>query len=252
MEPHGPNKEERLVKQAAREQHATNEGGNLFMDAPKSASFEELEELAKDRDAWKRLVAKTFGEEVKLPPKMSVRATYKLNAGGKAGASAKAKIKTKYQKRDDTEMFFRRGGSDRARQLKKKKTKKAKPRSLTNKERQAAARQHWELHHGDEAAAAMPKKTAAPIVMTTEEAMAAVFSSDEDSSTDMEHQPARSQRAAVLLNGKITGLHPNNNNQTNQHGSRPSPMPRLANFHTYHTRLHHQQRPTLRRARTRR
>ena len=77
---------------------------------------------------------------------------------------------SKYQKRYDHEMFFRRGGSDK-RKIKRKK----KPSPLTNKERQEAVRRHWEINHG--AGAATASTSAAVRPRTTVEVIAVVFSS---------------------------------------------------------------------------
>ena len=45
--------DKRLVKHAARAQHAMNLPGNLFMDAPPHNSFEELVKMAESRKLWK-------------------------------------------------------------------------------------------------------------------------------------------------------------------------------------------------------
>ena len=55
------NGEERLVKTAVRTQYEMGEKGNLLMDAPKTQSFKEIEELAQDRAAWRRIVEARFG-----------------------------------------------------------------------------------------------------------------------------------------------------------------------------------------------
>ena len=53
--------EERLVKIAAKVQFDMGGTGDLFMDAPTTQSFEEAEELAQNRAAWRRLVDAKFG-----------------------------------------------------------------------------------------------------------------------------------------------------------------------------------------------
>ena len=53
--------EERLVKLAAKVQFEMGGVGDLFMDAPVTQTFEEVEELTQNRAAWKRLVDAKFG-----------------------------------------------------------------------------------------------------------------------------------------------------------------------------------------------
>ena len=53
--------EERLVKLAVRVQYDMDAKGDLFMDAPATKTFEEIEALAQDRAAWRRLVDAKFG-----------------------------------------------------------------------------------------------------------------------------------------------------------------------------------------------
>ena len=45
---------ERLVKLAVRAQYELNLPGNLCADAPPTSTFEELERLAQDREAWRQ------------------------------------------------------------------------------------------------------------------------------------------------------------------------------------------------------
>ena len=54
---------ERLVKVALRVQHDMEGRGDLFMDAPRLQSFEEIEEMAQDRATWRRLVDTKFGSK---------------------------------------------------------------------------------------------------------------------------------------------------------------------------------------------
>ena len=53
--------EERLVKLAVRVQYEMDAKGDLFMDAPATNTFEEVEALAQDRTVWRRLVDGKFG-----------------------------------------------------------------------------------------------------------------------------------------------------------------------------------------------
>ena len=155
------------------------------MDAPKTTTFEELQQLAEDRNAWKRLVERTFGKEgsaprrLSPPPKLSVRAKFTLNANT---TNTRANPpKSKYQQRDEHQMFFLRNDKDRAKRQRQKK-KKIKIRPLTNKERQAAARAHWEANHAADADWTASKATTAAALSS---ALATVFSSDSETSLEV-------------------------------------------------------------------
>ena len=48
---------------ALRVQHEMEGRGDLFMDAPRSRSFEKIEEIAQNRVRWRRLVESKFGKK---------------------------------------------------------------------------------------------------------------------------------------------------------------------------------------------
>ena len=159
---------QRLVWKAAEQQFLNGHHGNLFMDVPKSKTFEQLVEMASDRKAWKKLVKAQFGPAGNAPlPTTKTRIT--INAPTTITQKSET---AKYRARDECAMFFSKCRTRAQKQLYRQKRKMKRPRPLTDAERRAFALAHWKKHHGDDA----------PIV--TVNAMKAVFSSSSDDSCD--------------------------------------------------------------------
>ena len=152
---------DRMIHRAARHVAENRSEGDLLMDVPKNYSWEELKQLAGNRDYWRlRVKALREGSGVKVsingpPPSPRKRkasplttADTKTTTTRPTAASTAAKAAKRYRTRDAHTAFFRPcTGSPRKRKRNTRRTK-PKPRELTNKERQAAARDHWDLNHG--------------------------------------------------------------------------------------------------------
>ena len=153
---------ERMVHRAVQHMFHNREDGDLLMDAPKARTWQELCDMARQRDKWQRQV-----QRVKEGGTMRWRDNirYRLETS-EISAPAASLIKTRsvtastayesarqYPQRDVREAFFRpRTKSQNTNERKRAKVKKKKyalaKTSLTDKERAAAAREHWELQYG--------------------------------------------------------------------------------------------------------
>ena len=129
-----------------------------MMDTPVGYSWQELVQLASNRDSWRARV-----QRLKQPSRVEV--TINPDApGAKAKPPQQNKIpqhaETKstttcnnYPDRDAHEMFFRPKSKSTSTRTHKYNTRpkaksKAKPRPLTDKQRAQWAREHYEQHHG--------------------------------------------------------------------------------------------------------
>ena len=151
--------ESRMVHKAVKLIHASRTPGDLLMDAP-DYTWEELKQLAANRDSWRSIVNAIKGPRVHIQltnsplqdnqAKPPIKSKPRPNRTTRPPATDKSNTTTaaaaKYRARDAHELFFRR---PRFQPPRKKKTAPApKPPPLTDKQRQQFARDHYQLHHG--------------------------------------------------------------------------------------------------------
>ena len=114
----------RLVKKAALQQFLAGRTGNLFMDAPKSKTFEQLIELASNRKPWKQLVQIQFSNPPTSTNNNTVtrtRSSTRIKLRAAAATNNKPPTEAeKYRNKDAAAMFFNAAKGTR----KPKKTKK--------------------------------------------------------------------------------------------------------------------------------
>ena len=145
---------ERLVKVAVRAQYQLNLPGNLCSDAPPTATFDELEALAQDRDAWRQhweKIAPADNDQQKLlakPAKTSVSAGRWLGDGPDAiwvaGKWIGSGIDAVWVNASDA-----KHAKPQRKQRKKKKNKQPEAKGWTDKQRQEWARAHYIANHGN-------------------------------------------------------------------------------------------------------
>ena len=162
----------RLVKLALRVQHKLDLPGNMFMDVRNDLTFDEIEQLAQNRDTWRKLAPKPNQAPRSKPRATNVNTRFGKNANNNnqkpiSTTTTKFHLETKqterknetatskqarlYRQRDARALFFKGGAKpNRKNQHKQPKPKKKKP--LTDKQRRAFALEHWQQHHGNTAA----------------------------------------------------------------------------------------------------
>ena len=131
-------------------EYTTHTRGDLLMDVPAKFTWKELQQLAANRDGWRKRVQAITGAsgvEVKLSGKGGKVCSNLLEAFPKKltpkPTTNAAKMARRYRERDAHESFFRPGGVKP--KQKGKSRKKSKPRPLTDKQRAVADLQQLQL-----------------------------------------------------------------------------------------------------------
>ena len=151
-----------MIHQAAKFIVENRSEGDLLMDVPQQYSWDELKQLAANRDYWRlaRVKALTEGLEVHVDMrgnspsrhtrKTSKQSTTAINHTSTAPQtiSVAARAAKRYRARDAHAAFFRPLASNHSKRRCPAKSSNPKRRALTDKERQAAAREHWGLNYG--------------------------------------------------------------------------------------------------------
>ena len=158
---------ERLVKIAVRAQYHLNLPGNLCADAPKTDNFEELEQMAQNRDDWSKhweSIAPPPPTTTTMPPATTVDPAASPSKGPgrwighgvdavwihEAGMEVSANDTNTTNTDQTTDTTTERATIKPKRKRKNKKQKKKKKNAgWTDKQRQEWARAHYLEHHGN-------------------------------------------------------------------------------------------------------
>ena len=157
---------ERLLHLAVKHIHQNRVQGDLLSDVP-NFEWEELKQLANNRDAWRDMVRNLRdgnGVHIVMAPSSTHNMTTRRRrrtteapitqtsittaaAAPAVPATSTANAK-KYRNRDAHETFFRPKAAPEKSKTSSKNMKQKKKKGLTDKQRAKEAHAHWVIHHG--------------------------------------------------------------------------------------------------------